>query len=94
MNAAELIKTLANKTRLSQAEVGKRLDALTAIVTDELLNERSVSLTDFGVLETSKRDEKIGINPTTGKKILVPPRIVIKFRPSKSLKERLKTLPL
>jgi len=94
MNAAELIKTLANKTHLSQAEVGKRLDALTAIVTDELLNERSVSLTDFGVLETSKRDEKIGINPTTGKKILVPPRIVIKFRPSKGLKERLKTLPL
>jgi DNA-binding protein HU-beta len=94
MNAAELIKVLAKKLQLSQTEVSKRIDDTVAIITNELIEGRSVSFSNLGTLETKKRDERISVNPATGQRMLVPPCIVAKFKPANGIKERLKTMEI
>ncbi len=50
----------------------------------------SVSLNNFGTFEVKKRMERIMVSPTTKKKMLVPPKLVLGFKPSVTMKEKLK----
>jgi nucleoid DNA-binding protein len=90
MNTAELTASLAQKLSLSKTETTQRLeDAVTAITT-ELLKNNSVSFSNFGTFEVKKREERISVNPASGKRMLVPPKLVVKFKPTNRLKDRLK----
>ena len=50
----------------------------------------SVSLSGFGVLEVKKKNERVSVNPSTGVRMLVPPKLVLTYKPSSLLKEKLK----
>lgn len=50
----------------------------------------SVSLKNFGTFEVKKRMERIMVSPTTKKKMLVPPKLVLGFKPSVTMKEKVK----
>ena len=43
----------------------------------------------FGTFEVKKRMERILVNPNNGKKMLVPPKLVLNFKPVTGLKEKL-----
>ena len=90
MNTAELTSSLAQKLLLSKTEVTQRLDDTVTVVTDELLKNKSVSFNNFGILEVKKREERISVNPVSGKRMLVPPKLVVKFKMSNTLKDKLK----
>jgi nucleoid DNA-binding protein len=90
MNTAELTSSLAQKLLLTKTEVAQRLEDTVMIVTSELLKNNSVSFGNFGILEVKKREERISVNPGSGKRMLVPPKLVIKFKMSNSLKDKLK----
>jgi len=92
MNYSELLTALALRLQLPKAEVGKRLDAATAIITAELVNNNVVSIINFGTLEVKKRQERLSIHPNTGNKILVPPKLIVKYKTSISLNKKLKEL--
>jgi len=92
MNSAELIATLSQRLQLSKVEVNKRLEDTVSIITTELSKNNSVSLSNLGTLEIKKRNERISVNPSTGKKMLLPPKLVVKFKVSNSLKDKLKGL--
>lgn len=53
----------------------------------------SVQITGFGTFEVRKRLERIVINPATQQKMLVPPKLVLNFKPIASIKEILKKTP-
>ena len=44
----------------------------------------------FGTFEIKKRIERVVNNPSTGLKMLVPPKLILSFKPNASVKERLK----
>jgi nucleoid DNA-binding protein len=92
MNSAELTATLSQKLQLSKTEVNKRIDDTITVITAELQKSNSVSLGNFGTLEVMKRNERISVNPASGKKMLIPPKLVVKFKVSNSLKDKLKEL--
>ena len=92
MNYTELITTLSQKLQLSKAEVGKRLDETTAVITEELAKDNIVSIVNFGTLEVKKRLERISTHPNTGKKILIPPKLLVKYKTSVSFNKKLKEL--
>lgn len=50
----------------------------------------TVSIPTFGVFEVKKRLERVVVSPSTGKRMLVPPKLVLAFRPVASIKEKLK----
>ena len=90
MNTLELTSSLAQKLLLSKTEVTQRLEDTVTIVTAELLKNKSVSFHNFGILEVKKREERISVNPVSGKRMLIPPKLVVKFKMSNSLKDKLK----
>ena len=90
MNTVELTSLLSQKLQLSKAEGTLLLDNTITIVTNELLKNNSVSFHNFGILEVKKREERVSVNPASGKRMLVPPKLVVKFKMSNALKDKLK----
>ena len=45
---------------------------------------------DLTFLEVKKKNERVSVNPTTGIRMLVPPKLVLTYKPSSLLKEKLK----
>ena len=50
----------------------------------------NVSVPDFGTFELKNRMERIVVNPATGQRMMVPPKLVLNFKPDVSMKEMLK----
>ncbi|MDR0540952.1 MAG: HU family DNA-binding protein [Dysgonamonadaceae bacterium] len=90
MNTAELTSSLAKKLSLPKTEAAQRLENTVVLITAELLKNNPVSLHNFGTLEVKKREERLSVNPASGKRMLVPPKLVVKFKPSSTLKDKLK----
>lgn len=49
-----------------------------------------MSIPKFGTFEVKKRLERIVVNPGTKQRMLVPPKLVLGFKPIASLKEKVK----
>jgi len=92
MNYSELLAALSQRLQLPKADVEKRLDETTAIITAELVKDNLVSIVNFGTLEVKKRQERFNTHPNTGKKLLVPPKLIVKYRPSVTFNKKLKEL--
>jgi len=92
MNSTEFTTALAKKLDLSRLEAGIRLDDLLSVITTELTNGHVISITNFGNLEVKKRNERISVHPVTGKRMLLPPKMVVKFKPSASFNKKIKDL--
>ncbi|PCJ20579.1 MAG: hypothetical protein COB02_03400 [Candidatus Cloacimonadota bacterium] len=90
MNKAELIKAVAEKTKLSQADAQKALDVFFDTVKDALKAGESVQLVGFGSFKVSERKERKGINPQTKEEITIKATKVPKFVPGKQFKELVK----
>jgi DNA-binding protein HU-beta len=90
MNYTELIATLSQKLQLSKTEVSQRMDDTVAVITSELLKNNAVSFGNLGTMEIKKRNERISVNPVSGKRMLIPPKLIVGFKTSNSLKDKLK----
>ena len=90
MNSAELITVLSKKLHLPKTEVNRLLANTAELITAELVNNNVVSLHNLGNLEVKKKNERISVNPVSGKKMLTPPKLIVKFNASSSLKKKLK----
>lgn len=90
MNNKQFIAELARQTGFSQEDtqrlVRKVIDAMIAQFEEGEL----VSISDFGTFEVKKRLERVVVNPISKKRQLVPPKLVLVFRPADSVKEKLK----
>jgi DNA-binding protein HU-beta len=90
MEQKEFINELALKVGLSPEETSQRVDSLTADIIDSLQEDKAVNIAHFATFEVKKKAERIAVSPTTGKRLLVPPKLAIAFKPSLSLKEKFK----
>ena len=59
-------------------------------MTQELQEGNVVTIQGFGTFEVKKKAERITVNPTTKQRMLVPPKLVLAYRPSGQLKEKFK----
>ncbi len=59
-------------------------------IVDVMGDGEAVAISGLGVFEVKKRLERVIVNPGTGQKMLVPPKLVANFKPVMSLKEKLK----
>ena len=71
MTKIELVKAIAAKAELTNAQSAKALDAFIEAVTDALKAGDKVSLVGFGSFEVKDIPAKEGINPATGAKIKI-----------------------
>ena len=89
MNKADLVKIVAEKTGLSQAQTGKAINAFLEAVEDALKKNERVAFVGFGTFKVAYRKGKKGRNPRTKEEITIPPRNVVRFIPGKKLKEEI-----
>lgn len=85
MNKKQLIDTIASKNDIKKVEAKRIFDSFIDIVIEALKRGETVRLVGFGTFRVVERAERIGTNPLTGKKIKIPAKKVVKFRPSKDL---------
>lgn len=69
MNKGELIKTVAQKTGLTNKDATAAFDAVLETVTEALKNGDKVQLIGFGTFEVKDVPAKTGVNPATGEKV-------------------------
>ncbi len=88
MNNKEFINELSIQASLSAKEAASYTSALVASLTAHLAEEDTVSISGFGQFEVKRKMERIIINPSSKQRMLVPPKIVVGFKPMQALKER------
>lgn len=87
MNKAALIEQMAQDTKLPKTTCKHALESFIGAVESTLKKGKSVVLTGFGTFAVMKRKERMGINPTTRKKMKIAAKKVPKFKPGKRLKD-------
>ena len=80
MNKAELIDAIAAEAGLSKADAKKALDGFVNATADALKKGDRISLVGFGSFSVSKREERTGRNPQTGKEIKIAAKNVVRFK--------------
>ena len=88
MNNKEFITKLAKRCNITVGEATANVDAFVNVMTDRLKDNDQLNISGFGVLEAKMRKERLSVNPKTGQRFLVPPKVVPSFRPSSKLKEK------
>lgn len=91
MNKAELIKKIAEKAEVSQAEATKALDAFLSAVTETLQSGDDVNLSKFGKFSVKERKARTGRNPKTGESVEISEGKRLSFKPSKELTSQVNT---
>lgn len=90
MDNKKLVETVAANLGRTTEDVGKLLDALSGVLSNRCGEMDTVVVPSFGAFEPKKRNERVMIHPSTGRRMLVPPRIVLTFKISQVLKAKLK----
>jgi len=93
MKHKELVDSLAEKLDLPKAETEKLLENTVSVFTEHLSEGVSIGLQGFGNFEVRKKEERISVHPVTQARTLTPPKLVVNFKQSSILKEKLKQLP-
>jgi DNA-binding protein HU-beta/integration host factor subunit alpha len=50
----------------------------------------TVQMANFGTFEVKKKLERIMVSPTTGQRMLVPPKLALTFKPNPTWKDMIK----
>ena len=87
MNKSQLIKSVAEKSELSQKQVTEALSLMEATLIDTLKAGEKVQLSGFGTFEVKAREARVGRNPHTKESIEIPATNVPVFKASKALKD-------
>lgn len=90
MNNKEFIAELAERTGYSAKDTQKLVNTLIDAMGDAFQEDNAILVPNFGLFETKKKMERIMVNPSTGQRMLVPPKLVLTFKPNQTWKEKLK----
>lgn len=90
MNNKEFIAELAERTGYVPKDVQKLAGNLINAMADAFQEDNAVLVPNFGVFETKKKMERVMVNPSTGQRMLVPPKLVLTFKPNQTWKDKLK----
>ena len=92
MKNKELVTELAARMGWTAQEVAETLSVLSSVVSSRLVDNDTIYLQGFGQFEVKKKAERISVNPSNGKRYLVPPKRVPVFKPGTTVKNKLKEL--
>lgn len=90
MNNKEFIAELSQRSGYSQEDTQKLMRTVVDAMGQSFEEGSPVFFQGFGTFEVKKRLERTVVSPTTGQRMLVPPKLVLNFRPVAAIKEKLK----
>lgn len=90
MNNKEFITELSQRSGYSLDQTQKLVMQVIASMASNFDEGENVFVSGFGTFEVKERSERIMVNPSTGQRMLVPPKMVLSFKPVASVKQKLK----
>ena len=88
MNNKEFINELSKQTGQPVGTTTKLINDTLRLLEEHFQQDDTISISSFGTFEVKKKMERISVNPTTGKRYLIPPKLVLGFKQSNVLKEK------
>ena len=90
MNNKEFTSELAERLVYTIKYTSELIGSLLSSMTQELEEGNVIAVQGFGSFEVKKKAERISINPASKQRMLVPPKLVLSYRPSNTLKDKFK----
>ena len=90
MNNKEFTSELAERLGYTIKDTSELIGSLLSDMIQELEEGNVVGVQGFGSFEVKKKAERISINPASKQRMLVPPKLVLSYRPSNTLKDKFK----
>lgn len=87
MNNKEYIAELSRHTGFSQDDTQRMVRCVVEGMSQKFDEGIGVSIASFGVFEIKKRMERIVVNPSSGQRMLVPPKVVVTFKAETSARK-------
>lgn len=88
MDSKTLMSNVALATGLSLEDVQGMVASLSKIMAERCVDSDVVIIPGFGQFEARKRKERLTFHPSTGQRLMVPPKLVMNFKPSGVLKQK------
>ncbi|HCE43345.1 MAG TPA: integration host factor subunit beta [Lentisphaeria bacterium] len=93
MTKRDFVVKIAQETGLTQNQVACVVQKTLDYISDELAAARNIELRNFGIFEVKIRKSRKGRNPNKPEnEVIIPERVVVKFRPGKELKDRVEQI--
>lgn len=90
MNNKEFIAKLSSKAGFTQEESQKMVKTMLEAMGTSFEQGEPIQVIGFGTFDVKKRMERVIVNPTTGLRMLVPPKLVLSFKPTNTIKTHIK----
>lgn len=90
MNNKEFIALLSERQGLKQSLTQRLLTTVLTTMGDEFQEGNAIQVPGFGTFEVKKKMERIIVSPKTGQRMLVPPKLVLGFKPHTNWKDKIK----
>lgn len=88
LNKRDIVLEINKQTGITQSKAMEAMQIVLDSIADCLSNGGHVEFRDFGVFELAVRQSRVGRNPNKPEEtVVIPTRKVVKFKPSKKLKE-------
>ena len=92
MNNKEYIAELAERAGYTQTDTQQMVRTIVETMSAAFEAGDTVQVSKFGSFDVKKRLERVINNPGTGQRMLVPPKLVVNFKPLSSVKDSLNNL--
>ena len=90
MNNKEFISKIAKKNGVASSKAASDVETLVSVMIERLKENDQINISGFGVFEVKMRRERVSVNPKTGQRMLIHPKLVPAFRPSSKLQDNFK----
>lgn len=92
MDSKTLIDKVCRESGTDKKDAEAMLSALSEMLKRTETGLDTIAIPGFGNFEPKKRLERVMAVPSTGKRLLLPPKISLTFKPSAMLKQQLREL--
>ncbi|MBR4782910.1 MAG: HU family DNA-binding protein [Bacteroidaceae bacterium] len=89
MNNKDFLSEMAGKLGATPQQCQKMVKELADTMASALELDNEVVVAGLGSFEVKHKKERVIVNPASGKKMLVPPKIVMNFKMSTTYKNKI-----
>lgn len=87
MDSKTFISQVAKLMEADSKEVGRLTGAFAQVLRERAAGLDSIAMPGFGNFVATKKPEHVQTDMATGRKMLLPPQLVVEFVPSSALKK-------
>ena len=92
MNKTDFIEELSKRSGIQKKYAKELLQISMEIIVETIQRKEDFTLAGFGILYAKEQHDREARNPKTGEPVNIPARTTVKFRPGRSLLEKINNI--